>query len=215
MNKRTFIHGLIGTLMGLTIALPAQAQLTVGKEYTGVSPNQPTENAAKIEVLEFFSYNCIHCFRLHPFAKEWEKTAAKDIEFKRVPVTFNDPRMVPTAKLFYTLELTGDLARLDDAVFKAIHDEKTVLMTDDAVRGWVGKQGVDMNKFNATYDSFGVKSKVSRAEQMAKAYQVKGTPQVYVDGRYAVRNEGVTSYGHIMTVATQLADKVRADRGKK
>lgn len=214
--KLSFRKALAVLAAGASFALTAQAQV-LGQEYTQLqSPQaQETQDKSKIEVLEFFSYGCIHCFRLHPFTKEWAAKAPKDIEFKRVPVTFDRPQMVPMAKLFYTLEATGDLARLDDKVFQAVHDQGVGMATDQQVLDWVAKQGVDMKKFTDTYKSFGIQSKVTRATQLTKAYQVKGTPQVYVAGRYAVRNEGMRDYAQIMTVAGQLADKVRAEKVKK
>lgn len=182
-----------------------------GREYEVLDPPQPTVTQDGIEVLEFFSFGCIHCFRLHSIAKDWAANQAKDVRFVRVPVTFDRAQMVPMAKLFYALEITGDLDRLDTAVFHAVHDEGVGMATDDAVLAWVGKQGVDMKKFADTYKSFGVASKVKRAEQLTKAYNVKGTPAVYVAGRYAVRNEGMKSYEQIMTTAGQLVDKVRGE----
>ena len=214
MKLKTLLCGIVAATFGIAAALPLQAQ-TAGKEFTEINPVQPTDNQAKIEVLEFFSYGCIHCYKLHPHAKKWAAGAPKDVEFKRVPVTFDRPQMVPMAKLFYTLEATGDMARLDDLVFRAVHDEGVALATDKAVLEWVGKQGVDLKKFTDTYNSFGIQSKVQRAAQLTKAYRVAGTPQVYVNGRYAVRNEGMSGYDQIMTVTGQLVDKVRAEKGKK
>lgn len=215
MQGRGFINGLLALILGAVIALPAQAQIAAGKEYFPVDPPQPTENAAKIEVVEFFSYGCIHCFKLHPFMKKWATSAPKDVEFKRVHITFDRPQMKPMAKLFYALEATGDLARLDDSVFKAVHEQNVNMSTDKSVLEWIGKQGVDIKKFTDAFNSFGVQSKVARAEQMTRSYQVQGTPQVYVNGRYGVRNEGVSGYDQIPVITAQLVDKARAERGKK
>ena len=212
MKLKTLLCGIVAA--GLAAALPLQAQ-TLGKDYVELNPPQATDNQAKIEVLEFFSYTCIHCFRLHPFIKKWAAGLPKDVEFKRVPVTFDRAAMVPTAKLFYTLEATGDMARLDDLAFKAQHEENVSLTSDKAVLDWVAKQGVDMKKFTETYNSFGVQSKVQRAVQLTHAYRVAGTPAVYVNGRYAVRNEGMSGYDQIPVVTGQLVDKVRAENGKK
>ena len=205
----------------LSLAIAALALLAgnataqvAGRDYTPVEPPQQTSSQGKIEVLEFFSFGCIHCYRLHGVAKEWAAKQAADVEFVRIPVTFDRAQMVPMAKLFYALEITGDLDRLDTAVFQAVHDQGVGMASDDAVLGWVAKQGVDMKKFTDTYKSFGVASKVKRGDQMTKAYNVKGTPAVYVAGRYAVRNEGMSSYEQIMSTAGQLVDKVRAEQPK-
>lgn len=215
MKRRGFIGWIGAAALGLSLALPAHAQLTQGKEYTVIEPQLPSGEPGKIEVLEFFSYGCIHCFRLHPYITKWASTLPKDVVFKRVPVTFDRPQMVPIAKLYYTLETTGDLDKLDDAVFKALHEENANLATDKAVLDWVGKRGVDMKKFTETYNSFGIQSKVSRATQMTKSYHVQGTPQVVVDGRYAVRGEGIQGYDQIPVVTGKLVDMARAAKAKK
>lgn len=215
MKRRGFIGWIGAAALGLSLALPAQAQLTVNKEYTLIVPALPSDEPGKIEVLEFFSYGCIHCYRLHPFIMNWASTLPKDVVFKRVPVTFDRPQMVPIAKLYYTLEATGDLAKLDDAVFKAMHEENVNLATDKTVLQWVGKRGVDMKKFTDTYNSFGIQSKVARATQLTKTYRVQGTPQIVVDGRYALRGEGINGYDQMPVVAGKLVDMARAAKGKK
>lgn len=210
MKRRLFVSALLLASSVWSLST-AQAQ-TLGKEYTLVQPAITTDSPGKIEVLEFFSYGCIHCYKLHPYAKQWAVAAPSDVVFKRIPVTFDRPQMRPMAKLFYALEATGDLARLDDAVFAAVHDQRVNLMTDDAVMKWVGAQGVDAKKFSDAYKSFGVLNKVSRAEQLTKSYRVNGTPQVYVDGRFAVRGEGVQGYGDIFPVTDKLVAMARSSK---
>ena len=210
MKRRAFVRALLVVASALSGSL-AQAQ-TVGQQYTLVEPPVATESAGKVEVLEFFSYGCIHCYKLHPYAKQWAAKAPADVVFKRIPVTFDRPQMRPMAKLFYALEASGDLARLDDAVFAAVHDQKVNLATDDSVIKWVAAQGVDAKKFTETFNSFGVLNKVSRGEQLTKSYRVQGTPQVYVDGRFAVRNEGVQGYSDIFQITDKLVGMARTKK---
>ena len=208
MKRRYFLTALLLAASALPMsALQAQ---TAGKEYTLLEPALPTETPGKIEVLEFFSYGCIHCYKLHPFAKQWAAKAPADVVFKRIPVTFDRPQMRPMAKLFYTLEVTGDLAKFDDAAFAAVHDQKINLATDESVIKWATAQGIDTKKFTEAYNSFGVQNKVARGEQLTKSYRVQGTPSVYVDGRFAVRNEGVQGgYGDIFQITDKLVGMAR------
>jgi len=212
MKRRSFVSALMFAAAAFSISA-TQAQ-TVGAEYTLVEPAVATDSPGKIEVLEFFSYGCIHCYKLHPFAKQWAAKAPADVVFKRIPVTFDRPQMRPMAKLFYTLEVTGDMARLDDAVFAAVHDQKVVLATDEAVIKWATAQGIDAKKFTEAYNSFGVQNKVARGEQLTKTYRVQGTPQVYVDGRFAVRNEGIQSYGDIFVITDKLIGQARQPKNR-
>ena len=65
----------------------------------------------KIEVIEFFWYDCPHCNAFEPRLEAWVKNAPKDIFFKRVPVAFRDD-FVPQQRLFYVLEALGRVDEL-------------------------------------------------------------------------------------------------------
>ena len=43
----------------------------VGKDYTRLAAPQPVANAKKVEVIEFFSYTCVHCYALDPLITAW------------------------------------------------------------------------------------------------------------------------------------------------
>jgi thiol:disulfide interchange protein DsbA len=182
--------------------------------YLPVVPAQAVEApAGKIEVIEFFSYGCVHCYRLNSLAKAWASAQPPDVVFRRVPVTFDRPQLVPLARLFYALEASGLLAALDEAVFAAIHDQGQSLMSDEAVLGWVASRGVDMVVFRAAWDSPEVQAKVARAAELARGYQVTATPTLYAGGRWSVVNEAASSYENLMELTGQLVDKLR--RGEK
>jgi thiol:disulfide interchange protein DsbA len=165
--------------------------------------------AGKIEVVEFFSYACIHCYKLHPLAKAWAAAQPADVVFRRIPVTFDRPPMVPLAKLFYTLEATGQLGAHDDAVFAAIHDQGQSLMTEEAVLAWVAARGVDMTAFRKVWDAPETMAKVTRGADLARGYKVNGTPALYAAGRWQVNLDAATGYDHLMTLTGQLVDKLR------
>lgn len=219
MQKRHFLNVVFSLAAVLLFgAAPmqaqAQAQLTAGRDYAPITPPQPTETPAKIEVIEFFSYGCIHCYHFHADLKKWVAKLPADVVFKRVPISFNRSPWFNLNRLFYSLEAIGELSRLDDAVFAAIHDKNVKLYDDDTIKAWVAQEGVDAKKFADAYVSFGVQSKSKRADQLAAAYKVQGTPSLAIDGRYMVLNEGVSSYGDLLSRADKLIGKVRSERKK-
>ena len=210
--RRNFISRFFALGAALTVTMPAIAQ-SVGKDYTLISPAQPTEDAGKIEVVEFFSYGCPHCSDFHPFVSAWAAKLPGDVVFKRVPVSFGRAAWATIARLYYTLEITGDLARLDGDIFKAIHADKANLFDEKSLGDWVAKKGVDMKKFNEVFASFGVMSKVKRGDQMAQAYRISGVPALAVDGKYMV---GDMDFNQKLAVTDKLIAKARAEKsGKK
>jgi thiol:disulfide interchange protein DsbA len=208
-----------GWLAAVTVALfatalPATAQ-DAGREYVAIVPAQTTDNPAKIEVLEFFSYGCPHCSDFHPTISKWAAKLPADVTFKRVPVSFGRAQWASLSKLFYALEATGDLARIDGAVFHALHEKGLKLYDDKSIAEWVSAQGVDAKKFHDAYNAFGVVSKVKRGDQLAQGSKIQGVPALVVDGKYLIINEGIKDYADLVARTDKMIDKVRAERNRK
>ena len=201
------------TLAALTVVLPARAELVVGRDYVPIVPAQASDNPAKLEVIEFFSYGCPHCSEFHPTVSKWSASLPGDVVFKRVPISFARPQWASLARLYYALEATGDLARLDAAVFEALHKTGSKLYDDKSIIDWVSAQGVDAKKFSDAYNSFGVVSKARRGDQMAQAYKIQSVPALAVDGKYLMT--GGKGFPELIALTDQVIAKARGERGKK
>lgn len=150
--------------------------------YVAINPALPTDSPGKIEVLEFFAYTCPHCAAIEPLLEDWEKKAPSDVVVKRIPIAFN-AGMKPLQQLYYSL-VALDRTDLHAKVFTAIHTEKKRLFDKKSMTEWVVAQGVDKAKFESVFDSFSVTSQVQRANQLAEAYRVEGTPALAVGGKF-------------------------------
>lgn len=203
------------TLAILTMALPARAELAVGRDYVAIVPAQVTDNPARLEVIEFFSYGCPHCSDFHPTVSKWAASLPSDVVFKRVPISFGRPQWASLSRLYYALEATGELSKLDGAVFRALHQDGKKLYDDKSIIAWVSAQGVDSKKFSDAYNSFGVISQAKRADQMAQAYKIQGVPALAVDGKYLVTGKEVKGYPELVALTDRVIDKARGDRAKK
>jgi thiol:disulfide interchange protein DsbA len=189
MQRRNFSLTL-GSLAAGALACPATGAFAqaaaprAGVDYMQLGRPVPTDApAGKIEVIEFFWYNCPHCNAFEPTLAAWAKALPKDVAFRRVPIAFRED-FAPQQKLFYALEAMGLLDKMHNRVFAAIHDEKQVLTTGDAITNWVVKQGVDKVKFTEQFNSFSATAKASRARQTQDAYQIEGVPALGVAGRF-------------------------------
>ncbi len=167
-------------------AAAAWAQLVEGHDYRLLTPPRPTSSPAKIEVVEFFSYGCPHCAKFNPLVTAWVATQPKDVAFKRVPVSYGRPPWTNLSRAYYALEATGDLKKLDAALFRAIHDDHQNLFDEQSIADWVGTQGGDATRFTNAYVSFGVNNQTVQADQMAEDYQIDAIPTLAVNGRYVV-----------------------------
>ena len=168
----------------LLISGTAFAAAELGKDYKLLTRPQPA-STQKIEVLEFFFYECSHCFDLHPLLAIWEKVKPSDVELIYVPTMFRDSTE-PLARTFYALESMGQIKQVDDAIYQGIHVNRERLYDLNTIADFVAKHGVDRAKFTATYNSFAVQSKVTRAKQLIRTYAIEGTPTLIVNGKYVI-----------------------------
>ena len=149
LTRRRFNHLLLGTLGVALRPAAAGEDLVEGRDWRPLVRSQPPSEPGKIEVLEFFSYGCPHCAHLNPLVKPWAASLPAGLSFRRVPVTFGRAAWANLARLFYALELTGDLERLDQAVFAAVSEQRKNLFTEAAILAWVQGQGVAGDSFKA------------------------------------------------------------------
>ncbi len=196
---------------GLINSLSARADIVEGKDYTVLANPQPTQDANKIEVLEFFWYGCPHCYSLHPHIKTWLLNVPGDVSFRYVPAIFR-PNWVMGAKIYYVIEAMGVADTLHDKVYDAIHRDKIDLNNESVLFDWIEKQGVDRKKFEATYKSFGIQNQVARSTQMTRQYQLSGVPALVVNGKYLTSGRmGGTQQDTIKTLEL-LIEKARKEK---
>ena len=203
-------------VIGLAIILAtgiAQAQPKVGVDYRELGTAQPTESAGKIEVVEFFSYLCPHCYSFDSVLMPWVNKLPKDVQFRRIPAMFSDD-YAKAARAFYALEAIGEEQRLHTALFDAVHTSAKLRVADEAeLTAWLGKQGVDTKKFAAAYHSFGVETNLKRASQLSDGYKIDGVPAMAVNGKYVVLTDNIKSLGQVLTISDALIERSRKQSG--
>lgn len=217
MKRREFARGvasaaLASSAMVAPWALAQAKKPQAGTDYQVLDPRATVEApAGKIEVVEFFWYNCPHCNAFEPTLSAWIQKLPKDVVMRRVPVAFRDS-FVPQQRLFYALEALGLVEKLHAKVFAAVHVEKINLEQGDAIVDWVARQGVDKAKFLAQYNSFSVATKATRGTQLQNAYKVEGVPALGVAGRFYTDGTMAGSMDRALQVVDMLIADVRANR---
>ena len=202
MLRRSFIGIAI-----LFWASGAGADVVQGRDYALVPSPQPVGTPGKIEVIEFFSYGCPHCARFHPAVTKWAKALPDDAVFVRVPVSFGRRPWGQLVRAYYALEAMGDLAKFDDALFKAIHDERKSLFNVDSLAAWVAEGGGSAAKFREAFNSEAVSQKALRAEQLSRDYRVEGVPQLAINGKYVPLGQ---TQEDMLRIANELIARERA-----
>ncbi|XLM20437.1 thiol:disulfide interchange protein DsbA/DsbL, partial [Chromobacterium piscinae] len=96
----------------------ANAAIELGKDYTMLSTPQPVADPKKVEVIEFFSYHCIHCYDDDPAMNAWAKAQPADVSFRKEQIVWQKS-MEGFARMFATFKATGTFDKLHRPAFDA------------------------------------------------------------------------------------------------
>jgi protein dithiol oxidoreductase (disulfide-forming) len=219
MKRRDFsLHSLrlaAGAGLGLALgpvvqAQPAQIAPVEGKDFvklqTPVPVNLPGPTK-KIEVIEFFSYSCPHCFAFEQLLDPWSKQVAADVYFRVMPFAFFGPPA--QQKMFYALEELGQREALHRKLFSHIHVQKKTLNTDDEIAAFVVANGVDAAKYAEATKSFSVNTKMSRGKQISNGYKIDSVPTMGIQGRFFTAPSLAGSPERALMVVDSLIQRVR------
>ena len=222
MHRRDFSRvlsaGLAGAALPFASAQPKTAPKAPveGVHYVRLAEPAPAGPPGKIEVIEFFWYECPHCNAFEPALEAWTKQQPEDVAFRRVPVWFREEPFSAQQRLFYALDALGVLPTLHRKVFYAIHGEHVRMRTPEDFSAFALKNGIDPLKFIAAYNAFGVQSKALQARQLASAYKIDAVPAMGVQGRYytngTLANTGSSAAGSVdrmLGVVDMLIARVR------
>ena len=196
------------TVLGMT---NSHAEIVEGRDYKVLANPQSTQNADRIEVIEFFWYGCPHCNSLHPHIKAWLKNKPSDVDFRYVPAIFRN-NWIAGAKTYYTIETLGEMETLHDKIYEAIHRDKVNLSDESVLFSWIEKQGGDKEKFVNVYNSFTTQNQVARSNQMMRQYQLTGVPAFVIEGKYLTTGKKGGTPQDTMRVLSQIIDMVRSTK---
>ncbi|ALE90506.1 thiol:disulfide interchange protein DsbA [Pseudomonas versuta] len=200
------------SLFGMTAQ--AAEPLEAGKQYVELSSAVPVAVPGKIEVVELFWYGCPHCYAFEPVVNPWVEKLPSDVNFVRIPAMFGGP-WDAHGQMFLTLQAMGVEGKVHHAVFEAIQKEGKRLTKQDEMADFLATQGVDKDKFLATFNSFAIKGQIKQAKELAQKYGITGVPTMVVDGKYRFDLGTAGGPEQALNVADQLIAKERAAAATK
>lgn len=190
---------------------PVMAERFVeGTHYKVLPIAVDTRDDDTIEVVELFSYACIHCNNFEPYISAWTEQKADDVSFQPVPAVFNKDWEL-LAQAFYTAETLDVTHKVHQRIFDGIHQRREDLRQPDNLAPLFEElAGVSRSDFDAAYNSFSVRSRVQQAKALVRAYRASGVPAMVVNGKYMT--DGTMAGGNqaMLQVVDFLVNKERS-----
>lgn len=198
---------LIGAVLLAAAPLQASADsYDEGIDYRLVEQPVRAEEGTDVEVLELFWYGCPHCFQLEPQLERWLENKPAGVSFRRMPAAAS-PRWVPHAKAYYAAEMLGELDRLHKPLFKALHEQRRKVFTDEEIIAFAAEQGIDKDAFRKAYNSFPVDMQVRKSGELVRRYNIDGVPAIVVNGKYVTSATQAGSSGKMFQVLNYLVEE--------
>ncbi|MDE0009017.1 MAG: thiol:disulfide interchange protein DsbA/DsbL, partial [Gammaproteobacteria bacterium] len=196
-------------LAGASVAEEAAAYQE-GRHYVRLPMPVETRDPDRIEVVELFSYGCIHCFNFDPAVERWLETVPDDVDFHRIPAVFN-AYWAALAQAFYTAELLDVMGEVHTPIFEGVHVYRLEMNRAELLaRLFEREADVDREEFLRVFGSFGVQSRVRKADASTRMYRATGVPTMIVNGTYRIETDMAGGQEQMLDVVDYLVATIRA-----
>lgn len=185
MNK--FWLALIGLVLSYGVSA---ANYTEGTEFIKIE--KAVQNAPR--VVEFFSFYCPHCYQfesVYHVSQTVAKNLPKDIKMERYHVDFLGPLGAELTKAWTVAMVLKVEDKVSPLLFEGIQKTESINTPADIKAVFI-KAGVKSEEYDAALNSFVVKSLVVKQQQAVEEFQLRGVPAIFVNGKYMIRNNGIT-----------------------
>jgi thiol:disulfide interchange protein DsbA len=171
----------------------------LGTDYAEIPNSHPFDTTdGRIELVEIFGYVCPYCGAVQPTVRAMKANLPSDVHMVYVPAAFGS--MWDTyAKAYYTADAMGLVDKTHEAMFRAIHVDKTLkgergIDTPEDIAAFYAGYGADPKQFVSSMASFAIAAKVNRSRQWVLAAfgeDRPSTPTFVVNGKYRVTSKTV------------------------
>jgi len=207
------IIAILGYLTTLVLTESSTAGFVEGEHYDLIDEPQRIRGD-KIEVMEFFSYGCIHCYNFDDEIKAWAAEHQDTVSFKQTPAVANEIWR-NYGRAYYTMESLGILEDGHTLMFKQVHDARRNLQSVEDIAAVLAINGVTEETFISTFQDRATEQKLVRADQTARRFKVATVPSLVVHGKYHVRVTGSIGFSRMLDVADFLIQKELAEKAGK
>ena len=178
-----------------------------GQHYTVLDTPVATASPAVVEVVEVFSYMCIHCYTFDPMLSNWQAEQEENVVFVRLPAVFN-PAWQILAQAYYTAQSLGISEEMHEPLFKAVHVDRLDLRNSETMAGLFKRYGgIEEQTFKNVYEAFSVKSRVMQSRGKSRSYGITGVPTMIVNGKYRVDGQSAGGNAAMLKVVDFLVSK--------
>lgn len=173
---------------------------------------QPLNN--NVEVREFFSFYCPHCYSQEPFMQDLAKSLPSNVPFKKNHVSGMPGKNIAVENALTRALLVAEKLDMKDdvanAVFSYIHKSKADFSSEKDIQNLFAINGIDSKKFAGGMKSFAINAADKQMQQLTKSLRQQGivaVPTLIINGRYRPLTKSIKSMDHYKALVQHLVAK--------
>ena len=175
-----------------------------GEDYTLLDTPLTNQRRDSIEVIEYFSYRCIHCMNFEPFLKDWLVEIPENVNFARQHVVFSTSDEL-FARTHLAIQQSPNYPNLHNRLFSAIHERQKQFTDVADIISYLEDYDLDPNQFNRSFTSTRTDRRLTNNRSRQARSQLTATPSLLVSGKYLISmNNGQP---RALEVASELIER--------
>ena len=175
-----------------------------GEDYTLLDTPLTNQQRDSIEVIEYFSYRCIHCKNFEPFLEDWLDELPENVSFARQHVVFSTSDEL-FARTHLALQQSPNYSSLHNRLFSAVHDRQKQFTDLEDITSYLEDYDLDPNEFNRSFTSTRTDRRLTNNRSRQARSLLTATPSLLSSGKYLISmNNGQP---RALEVASELIER--------
>ena len=156
--------------------------LLVDQPYDIIESDQTCEEPI---VIEFFAYQCPHCYKLEKQAAVWKAKNNGKIKFMAVPTHLGHQEFSSFLIVHQAAKRLGIIEKAMPKMFTRLHEEKKAFASQDDVIAFFQSLNVSEEKARAAIQSGEeIQKEIDKNFEMLAKYKIASVPTIIVNYRY-------------------------------
>ena len=175
-----------------------------GEDYTLLDTPLTNQQRDSIEVIEYFSYRCIHCKNFEPFLEDWLVEIPENVNFSRQHVVFSTSDEL-FARTHLALQQSPNYSSLHNRLFSAVHDRQKQFTDLEDITSYLEDYDLDPNEFNRSFTSTRTDRRLTNNRSRQARSQLTATPSLLISGKYLISMKN--GQPRALEVASELIER--------
>ena len=156
--------------------------LLVDQPYTVIESDQTCDEPI---VIEFFAYQCPHCYTLQKQADIWKKKNQGKVKFRAIPTHLGHQEFSSFLIVHQAAQKLGIIEKAMPKIFARLHEQKKSFASQEEVVEFFISLGVAEGSARlAIQDGKSIQDEIDKNFKMLAKYKIAAVPTIIVNYKY-------------------------------